>query len=435
MRYERQAFDQGILKSSIVTILGSGELAQQLLVYLSALGVGNFRVVDYSEEEEKLFFAHVGEKKGLSRLETAIKRINKDVNIETVFHPFSSYLAEGVLVDTTNSEKAFQTAQQKSLHYIKVGGSDFYGSILNFNPKNKLPNLLVNEEFNFNGKPNHLVSGILASVTADEVRKIIHPLDNDKPLQKRLDYSYYAKQRFHKLKQDGRIFSYSGKVPNVLLVGVGGIGSYVAYHLAHLKANVQIYDGDKIEDHNLNRQIFYQNYVGKNKAQVIARKLGKLRKFNAYPTYFGSYDLENSKNYDVIFSCVDNWETRWLLNDFAVENKIPLIDAGVTAFSARMEMFIPDYSHCLDCRYNFDSLVSDNEERAGCLSIEQSNVVMNNSLIGAMMVLESLPLLYPRTYPPYHHSHVFKYDSRATDLHKFVFLPVNDLGGDCSCRK
>lgn len=70
---------------------------------------------------------------------------------------------------------------------------------------------------------------------------------------------------------------------NIVLVGAGGTGSYVAHHLVRMMAtrslvskrikSLTIIDGDLVEMKNVARQDFYPDDVGKPKARVIAKRL------------------------------------------------------------------------------------------------------------------------------------------------------------------
>jgi len=57
----------------------------------------------------------------------------------------------------------------------------------------------------------------------------------------------------------------------VTIIGCGGIGSFVAFALAKLGVKrFELYDGDKIESHNLPNQCFFPTQVGDNKANALA---------------------------------------------------------------------------------------------------------------------------------------------------------------------
>ncbi|DAB35998.1 MAG TPA: thiamine biosynthesis protein ThiF [Sulfurospirillum cavolei] len=78
---------------------------------------------------------------------------------------------------------------------------------------------------------------------------------------------------------------------NVLIVGCGGLGGFVAELLTRIGVgNIHLFDGDVFEEHNLNRQIGATvPTLGKNKAQVLAERLMQINPslhVSAYPEFF-----------------------------------------------------------------------------------------------------------------------------------------------------
>jgi len=57
----------------------------------------------------------------------------------------------------------------------------------------------------------------------------------------------------------------------VAVVGCGGIGSFAALALAKMGCqNLTLYDGDKVEEHNLPNQLYRSSDVGRPKAEALA---------------------------------------------------------------------------------------------------------------------------------------------------------------------
>ena len=80
---------------------------------------------------------------------------------------------------------------------------------------------------------------------------------------------------------------------NILVVGCGGTGGFVAEGLCRLLTKTDIpiilIDPDRVEPHNLVRQHFYEGDVGKFKSQAmaerLARQFGRSVGYSVYP-YF-----------------------------------------------------------------------------------------------------------------------------------------------------
>lgn len=124
-----------------------------------------------------------------------------------------------------------------------------------------------------------------------------------------------------------------------IVIGAGGTGGYLIPSLARMVSiknnerralnkkthSITIVDSDEVEQKNLLRQQFVANDVGKNKAEVMARRYG--RSFNEPISYVDRY-LENKEQLNelmnkdnsldvvrVIIDCVDNNKTRLIIKE------------------------------------------------------------------------------------------------------------------------
>jgi saccharopine dehydrogenase-like NADP-dependent oxidoreductase len=105
----------------------------------------------------------------------------------------------------------------------------------------------------------------------------------------------------------------------LLVMGCGGIGSWLCRYLAHgirnsvLNLEVTLADGDTIEAKNL----LYSNYdamdVGKNKAEVLAERYA----FKSLPKYIKT--SEELKDFDLVIVATDEGKTRKLVYDSGVD--------------------------------------------------------------------------------------------------------------------
>ncbi len=110
----------------------------------------------------------------------------------------------------------------------------------------------------------------------------------------------------------------------IMVIGVGGTGSFVAEGLCRLLAtkdtDIILVDHDRVEPHNLIRQQFFKGDVGKFKSQALAERLSRLYgRAIAYSVYPYMADLIHKDwgggmhtlaNEGLLISCVDNVETR-----------------------------------------------------------------------------------------------------------------------------
>lgn len=119
----------------------------------------------------------------------------------------------------------------------------------------------------------------------------------------------------------------------VLIAGCGSTGSEILKLLLisdHTFDSITLIDHDTVEYSNLSRQFFFSKEdISKSKSQVLFQKATEFaRKINKKIIFHYKHTkLENDDSfYNFIFSCVDNIESRMLLN---ISNFNHLIDLGV----------------------------------------------------------------------------------------------------------
>ena len=131
----------------------------------------------------------------------------------------------------------------------------------------------------------------------------------------------------------------------VLIIGAGGLGCPVALYLAAAGVGkIGIVDEDKIEVHNLQRQILYDTYyLGRPKVEIAKEKLQDLNDEIAITTYDLRLTTDNAasiiQEYDIVADCSDNFETRFLVNDICMELGKTLVSAAVAGFEGQVYTF------------------------------------------------------------------------------------------------
>ncbi len=131
----------------------------------------------------------------------------------------------------------------------------------------------------------------------------------------------------------------------VLIVGLGGLGIPVAQYLNAMGiGTLGLVENDRIELHNLQRQVLYtETDVGRAKLTVALEKL-RIQNSNTelkpYPTFL---TVENAidiiSDFDVVVDATDNFATRYLLNDACVIAKKPFIYGALHAFEGQVSVF------------------------------------------------------------------------------------------------
>jgi sulfur-carrier protein adenylyltransferase/sulfurtransferase len=143
----------------------------------------------------------------------------------------------------------------------------------------------------------------------------------------------------------------------VLLLGAGGLGSPTALYLAAAGVGtLGIVDDDEVDLSNLQRQIIHTTRtVGTPKVDSAEAAIAALNpevEVVKYPVRLDSSNImEIIDGYDVIVDGVDNFPTRYLLNDATVRLGIPVVSASILGFDGQLSVFKPYDGPCYRCLY------------------------------------------------------------------------------------
>jgi molybdopterin/thiamine biosynthesis adenylyltransferase/rhodanese-related sulfurtransferase len=143
----------------------------------------------------------------------------------------------------------------------------------------------------------------------------------------------------------------------VLLLGAGGLGSPTALYLAAAGVGtLGIVDDDEVDLSNLQRQVIHSTQrVGIPKVDSAEESIHALNPDVSVVKYPVRIDASNImeiiSGYDVIVDGVDNFPTRYLLNDATVRLKIPVVSASILGFDGQLSVFKPYEGPCYRCLF------------------------------------------------------------------------------------
>ena len=145
----------------------------------------------------------------------------------------------------------------------------------------------------------------------------------------------------------------------ILVIGAGGLGSPCLLYLASSGVGeIGIIDFDEVEIHNLQRQIIHETSdIGRNKTLSAKDALNDLNpdiKINTYTEKLTGKNFEELfLNYDLIIDGSDNYETRFLINDYCHKLKKPLVTAAILGFEGQVIAFKSHLENqpCYRCIY------------------------------------------------------------------------------------
>jgi len=145
----------------------------------------------------------------------------------------------------------------------------------------------------------------------------------------------------------------------VLLLGAGGLGSPAALYLAAAGVGtIGIVDNDEVDLSNLQRQVIHTtDRIGVPKvdsAEETMRAINPDVRVVKYPVRLSAeniMEILQSEPWDVVVDGLDNFPTRYLLNDATVRLQIPVVSASILGFDGQLAVFKPYEGPCYRCLY------------------------------------------------------------------------------------
>jgi len=188
---------------------------------------------------------------------------------------------------------------------------------------------------------------------------------------------------------------------SAVVVGCGAIGAAASALLVRAGVGrVRVLDRDFVEPSNLQRQMLFDEADARDalpKAVAAERKLRTLNSGVSVEGVVADLDSSNAEQllsgFDLILDGTDNFESRFLVNDFAVSAGRPWIYAAAVASYGLTMTIRPGVTACLACL-----LASESEFHRGleetCDTVGVLGPVVN--LIASLEVAEALKLLSGR---------------------------------------
>ncbi|MEJ2657888.1 MAG: ThiF family adenylyltransferase [Desulfobacterales bacterium] len=179
-----------------------------------------------------------------------------------------------------------------------------------------------------------------------------------------------------------------------MIVGSGALGIFVGLGLVYSGfRNLTFMDPDVVEITNLNRQVLFYDALGKFKAQTLSEKLNTLFQLDssAHVAYFDRNS--DISSFDVVFDCVDNFESRIILSEKSKSQGKMLISGGTSADAGQVVIYNPmDHDATPAELLGLDDIVERRNpetyqrERAGCIYQPDPSVIMTNQITAGFMV-------------------------------------------------
>jgi adenylyltransferase/sulfurtransferase len=185
------------------------------------------------------------------------------------------------------------------------------------------------------------------------------------------------------------------KRSRVVIVGCGATGSILVSLLARAGVGtLTILDRDYVEPSNLQRQSLFDENDARDsvpKAIAAARQIARFNSQIAIEPHVADLTPQNADSLldraDLILDGTDNFETRYLINDYAVKNSMPWIYAAAVGSYAVTMNILPGESACLACVFP--------ESPRGSIETCETAGILNSAvnLVASLAATEALKLL------------------------------------------
>lgn len=143
----------------------------------------------------------------------------------------------------------------------------------------------------------------------------------------------------------------------VAVVGNGALGSFIAESLARAGVGqLKLIDRDYVELSNLQSQLLFDEGDVSSRYPKAVAVADHLRGINSAIAVeplaidLNPWNIERTlKDCELIMDCTDNFETRFLINDFALKHRTPWIYTAVVGTTGMTMRIIPEETACLRC--------------------------------------------------------------------------------------
>src|SRR5277367_2802603 len=165
----------------------------------------------------------------------------------------------------------------------------------------------------------------------------------------------YARQiRFQGLGDEGQ---FALSAARVAIVGCGALGGLQAEALARAGVgSITVIDRDFVETSNLQRQFLFSEEDAAAALPKAVAAERRLRQINSTIEIRGIVaDLDSASisdllnDADLILDATDNFETRFLINDYSVAHSIPWIYGAAVGSYGLMMPVLPGETACFRC--------------------------------------------------------------------------------------
>lgn len=198
------------------------------------------------------------------------------------------------------------------------------------------------------------------------------------------------------------------KNAKVAIAGAGGLGSaFLPYLASSGVGSITIYEHDRVELHNLGRQVlFNRQQIGVAKGAAAAEALSRINPDIEIEWVNRPFSAELFKNHplpDVMLDGTDSVTNKFLMNDLAVTHEIPAVIAGIGTTQGHVFTVLPA-SYNDDPRVCYRCIFERPPQEGELPSCARDGVISPlPGVIGTMMAYLTVKILTGSTLQPLLH--------------------------------
>lgn len=220
------------------------------------------------------------------------------------------------------------------------------------------------------------------------------------------------------------------KKARIVIVGVGGLGSPIAYYLAAAGVGyLRLIDADIVDESNLQRQIIHSTEtIGQPKVDSAKAQLIRLNPLIVVETINEQLDSKNATDIladaDIVIDGSDNFDTKYILNSATIKNREILISASIYQFNGQVSVFAPHLgTPCYTC------LFPDPTPPTLAPSCSTAGVIgALAGVVGLLQAMEAVKIVLEVGEPLF--GKILIYNGLTADLQKLEF-PIRPKCKDC----
>lgn len=397
-RYDRQKmqkwWQQESMGNAKVAIIGAGDLGFFCALPLCCMGIGDVTLFDTRTVKDATYplGGKTGEPEARAIADYLIQ-INPEIRVQGKTVKIDQFSTSNLapyeaLIDCSNSQKTTDTVYEYAMKNNKPllsmrrtpGGGELAAT----------PNKTTAPP---SAEKDPATAMILGGAAAEEIRKHFNPMSPDETvLGEVIQYDQHHPDRFYKgqRKATRPAGAFDPGDASVAVIGAGGTGCFTILGLVTLGVKTLFqYDNDMVEATNLNRQFLHYDQVHKYKTDSIVAKLAPYAKgtLTGKTVRIVEQNIQQELGKpSYLIDCVDNNQTRTVMNQHSQTNQIPFIKMGVTTKLAEVITIVPRATPCLNCYLDIHN--QPEARPVHCTEQKEPSVVTTNQIAAGIALKE-----------------------------------------------